>query len=450
MNLLIRGSRPRPRVALVGGFKDKDFKTFESIFPTLWIFSNFSLLEQTTAINELDLIIIDDYKSEPYLYSNYYLDRTHVICFTDKIEWLPGPIKNSKIIISEYSLSEEFLLPDINLFLHRQREEDFKNLQTIKGWGLIKLKIPHPHSREEFEKASKMLKDNAVVMTSDSKTSLSEIYNREGSNLGVAWLPNEIFNRAKWVERICVEWGKIDPVTFKNIGDWATKEDWMIPEEVNILNEINNLKTQKEKSNSEYENKINQCFSRYLKIKKDTDESYRKLISSQGKDLVEIVCEILKLFGFKVTKMDEQLAPEKPKKEDLRISFTNDTGINWEAIVEVRGYSKSTGTTADIQRLYRFSNQYLKENEKNPDKIIYIINGQIEMPPQQRQTPFESSPDDIEVFGENNGLIISTIVIFNILKLFLSKKILGKDLRKLIEKSSSILDESKINSIEIN
>jgi hypothetical protein len=46
----------------------------------------------------------------------------------------------------------------------------------------------------------------------------------------------------------------------------------------------------------------------------------------------------------------------------------------------------------------------------------YIVNGQIDLPPSQRQSPLVSSPEDISEFGEQDGLIIWTLDLFQALK----------------------------------
>lgn len=109
-----------------------------------------------------------------------------------------------------------------------------------------------------------------------------------------------------------------------------------------------------------------------------------------------------------------QFLPKSPRREDLRLTDP-DLG-DWEAIVEVRGYTRSAGKTADLSRLARFANLYYAEKNNIPNKRIYVVNGQTELLPSQRQEPFESSNEDIDVFGEQDGIVISTIDLFRVAK----------------------------------
>jgi hypothetical protein len=68
--------------------------------------------------------------------------------------------------------------------------------------------------------------------------------------------------------------------------------------------------------------------------------------------------------------------------------------------------------------LPKFAKRYRAETGREADKLIYVVNGQIELSsPQQRKMPFSAAPDDVKVFGELDGLIIWTLDLFKLLKL---------------------------------
>jgi hypothetical protein len=145
------------------------------------------------------------------------------------------------------------------------------------------------------------------------------------------------------------------------------------------------------------------------------NQGRRRLITTQGDELVFAVAEVLTEFGFGVQKMDESVSIEQTKFEDLRLTIPENR--EWEAIVEVRGYGNSVGQTADFQRLERFARHYQGEKGRWPSKKIYIINGQIELLPNQRQEPLAPAKDDIRVFGENTGLVIWSLDLFRAWKI---------------------------------
>jgi len=95
---------------------------------------------------------------------------------------------------------------------------------------------------------------------------------------------------------------------------------------------------------------------------------------------------------------------------------SSDENESWIALVEIRGYSRSGGTTVDLQRLHRFATLYERETGQAPDKLIYVINGQLELLPSQRQEPLAPAKDDVEVFTESDGVIIWTLDLFRAIK----------------------------------
>jgi len=63
----------------------------------------------------------------------------------------------------------------------------------------------------------------------------------------------------------------------------------------------------------------------------------------------------------------------------------------------------------------RFAELYQFEVGRFPDKRIYIVNGQIELLPDQRDKPLAASPEDLQVFSEVSGLVVWTIDLFRAL-----------------------------------
>jgi len=187
----------------------------------------------------------------------------------------------------------------------------------------------------------------------------------------------------------------------------------MTQEEIALQSEIENLTSELEKIKSDFKTRISDLSEQLLQTSLLVNKGKRRLITSQGDELLEEVANCFNELGYSVRKMDEEILDGIPKKEDLRIKDPENK--NWEAIVEVRGHTKSSGQASDLTRLSRFARLYQSENGKEPSKLIYIVNGQIELPsPEQRQVPFAAAPDEIEAFGEQDGLIIWTLDLFKI------------------------------------
>lgn len=151
-------------------------------------------------------------------------------------------------------------------------------------------------------------------------------------------------------------------------------------------------------------------------VKTNANKGIRRLLTAQAEELVDEVAKALKDIGFEVTLVDSTLTEGVPRREDLRLKHIDTDKVEWNAIVEIRGYARSAGTTADLLRLSRFSRLYEKEIGYSPDKLIYIVNGQIELLPPQRQAPLIASPEDLQLFAESDGLVIWTADLFRALK----------------------------------
>jgi len=223
-------------------------------------------------------------------------------------------------------------------------------------------------------------------------------------------------NTADWVEVIVSQWGQLDKDGLSSIKDWTSSPEWMVVEEMQILSQIQDLEQKRKQSVIEINKQIGELSTKLALLKVKADSSQRRLITAQGPELVEEVALTLERIGFNVIFVDELIGKKEPKREDLRLKHVDKGGEEWNAIVEVRGYARSGGTTADLLRLARFTNLYEKEIGRKPSKLIYIVNGQLELLPSQRQEPLVSAPEDLEIFAESNGVLIWSIDLFRAIK----------------------------------
>jgi len=412
----IGGQRPHPRVALVGTFGADDVMHFLRMFPTVWRAENIWRLEEKVDVREIDLTVIapdvDDASDWP--------EETHVICFSRDINQLPGPIPRSYLQISGEAETEEFLFPDVPLPISRRREADYGDLSSVRGWPRVKLEFEFtpmgpgiPGSKREA--ATAIFNGGGIICERHTNSPLAVTFIREKSNRGVSWLPNVTTNRAAWVELLVTQWAQSDKDAFPNFGDWTASPEWMVVEEERILSQIQALERKKQESMIEIEKQIGELTIELALAKANAAQGQRRLITAKNEELVDEVAKTLKDFGFDVERVD-QLVGERPKREDLRLSHLDKSGERWNAIVEVRGYARSGGKTADFLRLGRFANLYEKETGQTPDKCIYIVNGELELLPPQRQEPLVSAPEDLQIFSDTDGILIWSIDLFRALK----------------------------------
>jgi len=419
MNKRILRKRPRPRVGLVGGFGDYDIVQFRQLFPTIWETESFLGLEEIVQANELDLIVISynfDYGMYDKGFSEYFYD-THVICFSPHVDWLPGPTKNSRIRIESNSKNEEFEITPQPLHINRRLVSDTANLENARELPQISVFQYRSSPVGEKKEAIDIFRNGALILDHQASLPLAISFIRKDKNLGVAWLPIEKFAHFNWVELLATEWAKLDQDSFPNFGNWSQQSEWRTEEENEIQNKITELELEKQERITTYDKKIQDLVDKLAKLCHAVNKGRRRLLISQGDDLVEEVSIVFEELGFEVDDVDDSVEPGKPKREDLRLKISTEELQNWEAIVEVRGFTKSAGTTADLQRLSRFAQLYLKENGRLPSKRIYVVNGQTDLPPQQRQEVLSSAEEDILVFGEDDGLVISSIDLFKAMNL---------------------------------
>lgn len=412
MNRRIGGQRPRPRVALLGNFAAGDLEHFRRMFPTIWLGPNIDALKKLVDVREIDLIVI----GSNVTFAGDWPYTTHIVCFSKKIQQLPGPVLHTYLEISGAAETEEFLLPDVSLPISRRREADYGNLLNVKGWLRLRLGFSIGISEDKLDAAKAIFQNGAIICERHTNSPLAVTFVREGTNLGVGWLPNVDINQAVWVELLVTQWAQSDKEAFPSFGDWTASPEWMVAEEEQILSQIQALEQKKKELLIDIDKRIGQLTTELALAKANANKRQRRLITAQGEELVDAVAEALKDIGFNVTHVDDLIVGKGPKREDLRLSHLDEVGKEWNAIVEVRGYDRSGGKTADLQRLARFANLYAKETGQAPDKRIYVVNGELELLPSQRQEPLASATEDLQIFSESDGILIWSIDLFRAIK----------------------------------
>lgn len=436
----VRGTRPRPRVAIIGKIDEVLQTYFFTLFPTLWFSERLYDLKQQVDYRELDLLIIlrgYQYQFDNQLDRENYLNNCHIICYSSSVI-LPGPLPKTNIDSFQFASTEEYLFPDIPLPENHQREIDFAEVKTIRGFSVIKLhnitSTPgqFPTERETINaKTTKILHDSALALERVNLLPLAVDFARLTDRLRVALLPNPVFSPV-WVEILCNLWAESDRKRFPNFGNWQKMPEWMTRQEISLAEEIEKVEVQKEEANRGFALKLAELSAEQISLAESSNKGLRKLITAQGRELVDEVASVFEEFGFGVKILDDDIDPDKSKFEDLRLTIPGEN--NWEAIVEVRGYSRSSGQTQDFQRLGRFATKFFKEKGKLPEKRILVVNGEIEIiNPSNRQLPYSAAKDDLEVFAEDDGLVIWSLDLFR--QVNRDSEVSNEEIRKSIMES---------------
>ena len=417
MNGRIGGQRPRPRVALLGTFGANDVEHFKHMFPTIWLAQKTFDLGELVDVRETDLTII----ASGVEHAGDWPEETHVVCFSKCINRLPGPLRRSYLEISGAAETEEFLFPDIPLPLSRRREADYGNLTSIRGWPRLHLDFAagaegYLVPKNQREAATTTFNNGAIISEHHTNSPLAVAFLREDTNLGVGWLPSVDTNQAAWVELLVTQWAQSDEDALPSFGDWTNSPEWMVSQEMQILSHIQALEQKKREFVIDSDKQIGELTTELAVAETEANKGLRRLITAQGKELVDEVAKALKGIGFNVVQVDELVGEKEPKKEDLRLEHLAKGGEQWNAIVEVRGHKRSGGSSKDLLRFGRFAELYTKETGKAPDKRIYVVNGELELVPSQRQEPLASATEELQIFSESDGVLIWSIDLFRALK----------------------------------
>ena len=106
--------------------------------------------------------------------------------------------------------------------------------------------------------------------------------------------------------------------------------------------------------------------------------------------------------GFTVRDMDEGLRQDEPKREDLRLTLQ---GIpEWQAMVEVKGYTSGTRTN-DARQIREHRDRYTREEGRLPDLTVWLSNPFRTRDPSSRPAPDHNVRDRAEDIGAVHVLV---------------------------------------------
>ena len=207
--------------------------------------------------------------------------------------------------------------------------------------------------------------------------------NKEASEGRVAIalaLPKEV-DLSAWFWAFLADVHELDPTRVPqapprlgNPSDWYTPQERSLAKRiVEIEDEVEHLEAERER----IENDLDVA-------SKEADAGIRRCIWVDGDDLVAAVGNILEELGFVVRHMDAERQQNEPKREDLRLTL--DDRPEWEAIAEVKGYTKGTRTN-DVRQIREHRDRYIGEEKSPPDLTLWIANTHRDIDPSSRPVP---------------------------------------------------------------
>ncbi len=173
--------------------------------------------------------------------------------------------------------------------------------------------------------------------------------------------------------------------------------DWYTPEERGLRDRI-------EKADRELENLHIRRAELEVELSaagQRAEEGVRRILWLDGDELVAAAGEILDNLGFTVRDMDAELEPGQQKREDLRLTLSEEA--SWEAIVEVKGYTNGT-KTSDSRQVREQRERYIKEEKREPDLTLWLCNPDRETDPSSRPPPDQNVQEAAENVGAVHAL----------------------------------------------
>jgi hypothetical protein len=225
------------------------------------------------------------------------------------------------------------------------------------------------------------------------------------------WLPGEIGQEDRWSAAALANWAEVNPPAFPGRPDWQKRDEWSTLEEIGLRAKLTDLDDQLAEIQRQIFAQRTSLEVELQEQRVKADAGCRILLTGQGPELVVAVSDALKEIGFAIVDVDESLAKPGDKLEDLRVLDPDDG--SWTSLVEVRGYSRGAALN-DLLRIGRFESRYVQETGSLPSAVWYVVNQFLAIDPSARAQPLASSPNEVETFADNGGLVIDTRGLFRL------------------------------------
>ena len=207
-------------------------------------------------------------------------------------------------------------------------------------------------------------------------------------------------------------WRQQDLIRFPEpTRDWAKQSRWQTLEEESCARELEDLRANRQLMLARFQEEENTLTARMHEAGSQADAGERLLLTAQSDELVRAVQRCLEEFGFECQYMDDVWAAGD-RREDLRIRLPADSA--WITIAEVRGYTKGA-ELKDLLRMGRFRTRYVQDEHSLPSGSWYIVNEFISQDPAARPRVLQSNDKEVETFGEDDGLGIGSVPLFEML-----------------------------------
>ncbi len=413
------GGRARPRLLLLGAWATGRVDEYQQAFPTVWqANSSHEIGDRVPTFEELDLIVagrkVDDVDG--------LIRRAHTISFSSHSPVnlptgfnpmdLPSTADKSVAAGLVRRKGEEYQRPAIHPCLRGLQRDAESYVAEGRFPTTIHFNQVKFFGAEQEGITRAMISDAAILVSRNPVGAICYVKSSPPPHRCFAWLPG-CEPRLDWIRAIVHRWSEEWPESFPGITDWDRDADWFTSDEASAHSALESHRETTEAILAERAVEANRLEAALNEAHDAAQQGVKRLLTAQDDVLVSAVADALRDLGFDVKQIDEELKPNQLKREDLRLRHRLQAA-NWEAIVEVRGYGSSGGKTADLGRLDRFAQMYHQEVGRFPAKRFYIVNQRLELPPSLRGRPLPGATEDVEVFAQCPGLVVSTCDLFRL------------------------------------
>ncbi len=216
----------------------------------------------------------------------------------------------------------------------------------------------------------------------------------DGGTVGpVALVLPAVKNLSAWFRAFLTDIHNIDSARVPQAPPRLTNpSDWYTPQERKLAEKIETINRKMERLDDERQRLKDELTTE----NEHADVGIRRAVWADGDNLVASVEEILRDLGFEIKNMDTGLKQGEPKREDLRLTLPGRS--DWEAIVEVKGYTRGTKTN-DARQIREHRENYVIEEGRTPDLTLWIANSHRTTDPSDRPRPDSNVQDAVEMIG---------------------------------------------------
>tara|TARA_B100000609_G_scaffold142786_1_gene114734 strand:- start:5423 stop:6823 length:1401 start_codon:yes stop_codon:yes gene_type:complete len=202
----------------------------------------------------------------------------------------------------------------------------------------------------------------------------------------------------KWLAAVLRLWHEKAPDSFPDVITWEDDLQWQTTDERRIAKELNELHLNREAALAEFAQQEADLRTSFERAKTRADQAERRLLTTQGDELVEAVEAALGDLGFVSKPPDDEAT--KHKKEDLLV--TRDEWPEWEASVEVKGKARSGAKGNEATKLG------VRRDARGTQQAILFVNGEFSKAPSHRGSLFSNNQEVISMVKDVGVLVVDT------------------------------------------